>query len=280
MSLPAALRAALPGEPVRVLPETGGCISQAATVELADGRRVFTKHLPDAPAGFFAAEARGLAWLDTGALPVPRVLAQGAGFLVLEHIPGGEATPAGWEALGRGLAALHADAPPTFGLDHDNFIGRLPQPNPPADTWAAFYRDHRLAPMVRRAHDRGLLDRPLRQTLDRLLDTLPQHLGPPEPPARLHGDLWSGNVRFDDTGQPWLLDPAVAGGHREQDLAMMRLFGGFDDRCYAAYAEAMPLAPGWQDRLPLFQLYPLLVHLVIFGAGYRRQVAWAAGACA
>ena len=284
--LPDDLIAAVGAPVVAVQRASGGSISAAWLLECADGTRRFAKTLPTAPVGFFAAEARGLAWLaEAGALPTPRVHGHTppdapGGFLLLEAIAvGGPTGGRSWEALGRGLAALHRAHPDELGLDHDNFIGRLPQPNraAPGWDWPTFYVERRLRPQVDRAQDRGLLDIRLRRTLDRVLSRVPALVGPPEPPARLHGDLWSGNVVFDIRGQPWLIDPAVAGGHRELDLAMMRLFGGFPERAFAAYGEAYPLAPGATERVDLYQLYYLLVHLNLFGARYRGSVAAAAG---
>ncbi len=232
----------------------------------------------------FAAEARGLAWLgEAGALRVPRVVAVAAPeaaqqFLVLELIETARPAPDFDERLGRGLAALHRHGAPTFGLDHDNFVGSLPQENgPPSPTWPEFYRARRLEPLLRRAADEGLCTPRMRQGFERLFRALDQLCGPPEPPARLHGDLWGGNLLCDDRGAPCLVDPAVYGGHREIDLAMMRLFGGFGARVFDAYAEAAPLADGHRERIPLYQLYPLMVHVNLFGGGYVGSVESALG---
>jgi len=165
-------------------------------------------------------------------------------------------------------AALHRTGAPGFGLDHDNFIGRLPQSNRPAPDWGTFYRRERLEPQHRRARDAGVAPASLGRQLDRLYARLDALVGPPEPPARLHGDLWGGNLMGDDRGAPCLIDPAVYGGHREIDLAMMRLFGGFGPRVFAAYAESYPLAAGHEERIALYQLYPLLVHVNLFGGSY------------
>ena len=176
------------------------------------------------------------------------------------------------EALGRGLGALHRAEPPGFGLPYRNLIARLWQDNRPCATWPDFYWARRLEPMLRRAEEAGLADAALRRDFERLAARLPERCGPAEPPARLHGDLWSGNLLVDEAGAPVLVDPAVYGGHREIDLAMMRLFGGFGPRVFEAYAEAWPLAPGWEDRIPLYQLYPLLVHVSLFGGSYLGSV--------
>jgi fructosamine-3-kinase len=252
---------------------TGGDINAAHEARLADGRMIFVKSNRDAPTGMFAAEARGLAWLgEARALRVPAVLAQAENFLVLEHIAPGRRRLDFDEALGRGLAALHRKGAPSFGLDHDNFIGRLPQANAPLGTWAEFYRERRLLPQLRLAVDGRQASPAMRRGFDRLLPRLEEIVGPPEPPARLHGDLWGGNAMADERGQPCLIDPAVSGGHREVDLGMMRLFGGFSGRVFAAYEEAFPLPPGSETRVPLYQLYFLMVHVNLFGGSYVASV--------
>ncbi len=257
---------------------SGGDINEALAVTLSDGREVFVKTNAAAPPGMFAAEARGLAWLDEArALTVPQALLVGERFLALPLIRPAPRRPAFDDALGRGLAVLHHRGPDGWGLDHDNFIGRLPQANDGAGiaTWAEFYRRQRLEPQVRRAVDAGLLPPRVHADARRVLDRLEELVGPEEPPARLHGDLWGGNLMSDEQGRPCLIDPAVYGGHREMDLAMMRLFGGFGARVFAAYDEAYPLADGHEGRVELYQLYPLLVHVNLFGGSYVGAVAGA-----
>jgi fructosamine-3-kinase len=163
---------------------------------------------------------------------------------------------------------MHRAHPASCGLDRDNYVGRLPQDNEPVSDWPTFYRLRRLAPLAERAFDAGLITSDDLRTFDTLYDRLPELVGPPEPPARLHGDFWGGNLHATPDGRPCLIDPAAYGGHREIDLAMMRLFGGFDARTFAAYDDAYPLAAGHEERVSLYQLYPLLVHVSLFGAGY------------
>jgi fructosamine-3-kinase len=268
-----AVEAALASAVVTWDAVSGGDINRAHEARLADGRTVFVKSNSDAPVGMFAAEARGLGWLaQARAVRLPGVLACGPDFLVLEHIQPGRRSAGHDEALGRGLAALHRAGAPCFGLDHDNFIGRLPQANGPLPTWAEFYRERRLLPQLRLAVDGHRAGPAIRRAFDNLLPRLEELVGPPEPPARLHGDLWGGNAMADEGGQPCLIDPAVYGGHREVDLAMMRLFGGFSGRVFPAYDESFPLAPESEARVPLYQLYFLMVHVNLFGGSYVASV--------
>ena len=229
----------------------------------------------------YRAEAEGLRWLaEAGAIRIPEVVAVAdeaePRLLALEWIDRGARAPRHDERLGRGLAALHRAGAPRFGLGEDNFIADIPQPNGPLPTWAAFHAERRVLHLGRRAIDAGLLPAGAGAKLERLAARMPELCGPEEPPARLHGDLWSGNAMVDRDGAPVLVDPAVYGGHREVDLAMMRLFGGFSERVFAAYEEAFPLAPGHEERVALHQLTPLLVHVILFGGGYVRQTMRAA----
>jgi fructosamine-3-kinase len=259
-------------------PVAGGSINRALRLELDDGRRVFVKSSRDAPPGAFRAEADGLAWLaGARALRTPAVLAVAEDgdppYLALEWIErdrAGDRAGRG-EAFGRALASLHAAGAPAFGAPADGFIGPLPLPNGAYPDWPGFYAERRLGPLVRRAVAAGLLPPDALADLERLRVRLPELAGPPEPPARLHGDLWSGNAMLDAEGGPVVVDPAAHGGHREVDLAMMRLFGGFPPAAYAAYEEATPLATGHEERVGLWQLHPLLVHVCLFGGGYAGQ---------
>lgn len=262
----------------------GGDVNEALRMTLGDGRSLFVKTRASAPPGFFEREAEGLAWLaEAAALPTPEVVAVADGtpaFLALEWIEPGALARDTAERLGRGLATLHASRAPAFGWERDNFIGPLPQRNDPHGSWEAFYRERRLLPRIRSARDSGHLGRDLAVRAEAVCARLGDWLGPEEPPARLHGDLWSGNWLVDAAGAPWLIDPAVYGGHREMDLAMLQLFGGVDARFFAAYEEVWPLAPGARSRVALCQLYPLLVHVELFGAAYRPQLEAALSAYA
>ncbi|MBK8492038.1 MAG: fructosamine kinase family protein [Saprospirales bacterium] len=221
-------------------------------------------------------EAQGLDLLrDHSPIRIPDVLSQGSSdgyaYLLLEYYEPGWANEAFWESFGAGLAQLHRNSAPQFGLHFDNFIGNLPQSNGFMDNWTDFYRDRRLAPQARLAHSKGLLHSSDLDQLERLYNRLPE-LMPVEAPALIHGDLWSGNYLVSKAQDPVLIDPSVSFAHREMDLAMSRLFSGFDWRFYRSYEAAFPLSPGFEARLPIYQLYYLLVHLNLFGESYLGSV--------
>ncbi len=251
---------------------SGGDIGASHRVELADGRNCFVKSYGKDSGGMTRAEAVGLHWLRVpGAPRIPEVLAlheDTPSFLVLEWIEPGTPGSDHDESLGRALAALHQNTLESFGFESDNFIGPLTQSNRAHPDWPTFYARERIEPQVRLARDAGHFSKSQVDLARRVVARLPALCGPLEAPARLHGDLWGGNALTDDHGMPCLIDPAVYGGHREIDLAMMRLFGGFSQRVFDAYAEAWPLQPGSGDRVELYQLYPVLVHVNLFGAGY------------
>ncbi|PXX71004.1 fructosamine-3-kinase [Nocardia tenerifensis] len=241
-------------------------------------RTVFVK-TSTAPTTVFAAEANGLRWLaDRANRPpelLPEVLAADDRMIVLPWLDEVGATPAAAERLGRELAALHASSPGHYGAPWQGWIAELPLDNTLSDgPWSRWYAERRLAPYLPRAATHLGPDgvRLLEQVIDRI-DVL---AGPPEPPARIHGDLWSGNILW-TADRAMLIDPAAHGGHRETDLAMLALFGAPHlDRIRAAYNETHPLAEGWRTRIPLHQLHPLLVHVALFGASYRAQTLTAA----
>jgi fructosamine-3-kinase len=249
----------------------GGDVAAAFRLDLADGRRVFAKTHHDPPPEFFVTEAAGLAWLrDADAVAVPEVLAVGddLAHLVLEWIEEGPAGPDTDEDFGRSLAHLHRAGAPGFGREDRRTTGSRSLPNDPAPSWAAFYAERRLVPLAVLAERAGALRPEAVAGLHRIAARTEELLGPAEPPARLHGDLWGGNRLVDVRGRNWLVDPAAFGGHREFDLAMMRLFGGFGARAHSAYEEEAPLGDGWAERVELHQLAPLVVHAIKFGGGY------------
>jgi fructosamine-3-kinase len=271
----AAHLTALLGTPVEsIQPLGGGDSCRTARVLLAGGRAVFAKTArTTVPSDFFVAESAGLGWLaECGAVPIPAVLAVDASTLVLDWETEAAPSPAAAARFGAALADLHLAGAPAFGAPWAGYIGPLPMPNSPTGgSWAEFYRRRRIEPYVRMLRESGAL----RDVgpFDRFAARLPELAGPEEPPARLHGDLWSGNLVWAESGVH-LVDPAAHGGHRETDLAMLHLFGApYLERILASYADraadrGSPLAPGWPDRVPLHQLFPLLVHAVIFGGGY------------
>jgi fructosamine-3-kinase len=260
---------------IRETPVSGGSICQAQRLTLDDGASVFAKSLSDPPEGFFAAEAAGLSWLRAGGgPPVPEVLAALPELLALEWIDTDQPSPAAAERFGRDLAALHRAGAEAFGAPWAGYIGRLPLDNAPDHRpWLDWFVERRLTPYIRMSVDRAALSAADVAVVERTLARA-ERLGGAEPPSRTHGDLWPGNLVWGRERTVWLVDPAAHGGHRETDLALLALFGGAPhlDRIIAAYDEAWPLADGWRDRVPLHQLYLLLVHTALFGAGYRDAV--------
>ncbi|MDD7942203.1 fructosamine kinase family protein [Actinomycetospora lutea] len=233
---------------------------------LDDGTEVVVK---SGEPSAIAAEAAGLRWLaEPGAVGVPEVLGETEGRMVSTRVPPGRADRDAAERFGRGLAALHAAGAPAFGAPPPGgpvhaWIGEARMVNETGGHWPSWYAEHRVLPHARRAlggDDLALVERACAR-----FDAV---AGPPEPPARLHGDLWTGNVLWAG-GQGWVIDPAAHGGHRETDVAMLALFGAPQlETILAAYDEAAPLADGWRDRVGLHQLWPLLVHAELFGGGY------------
>ena len=262
-----AVRAATGREVARAERVGGGDINDGFRVQFSDESFGFVKTRADVAPGEYAAEAAGLRWLaEPGALRVPDVLGGRDDVLVLDWVAEGRRGDP--SAVGRGRAQVPAAGAETFGGPEPLRIGPLLLPNDPATDWPTFYAESRLLPLLPKARLTGTGNRAVERVCDRIADLA----GPPEPPARLHGDLWSGNVLWDRQGRAWLIDPAAYGGHREVDLAMLQLFGSPGPQFLAAYQEGNPLAPGHEDRVPLYQLFPLLVHAALFGGGYAASV--------
>ena len=254
----------------------GGDISESRLLKSERGSFFLKYHDGPQAVLLLETEAQGLDLLrGCSPIRIPEVLSQGVigrhAYLLLEFVESGWANNAFWESFGAALAQLHRNSATQFGLDHDNFIGSLPQCNGQMDNWTDFYRDRRLGPQAQLAHKQGLLQPSDMKQLDQLYKQLPEVI-PAEAPALIHGDLWSGNYLISTTQAPVLIDPSVSFAHREMDLAMSRLFGGFDWRFYRSYEEASPLSPGFEARLPIYQLYYLLVHVNLFGESYLRSV--------
>lgn len=265
---------------IRETPVTGGDICSASRLTLDDGSSVFAKSWPEhastpVPAGFFAAEAAGLRWLRAaGGAPTPEVIADLTDLLALEWVDSGPATTATAARFGRELAATHRAGAAGFGAPWPGFIGALPQDNTPDDrAWPAWFAERRLLPYLRRSVDRDALSAADVTLVERVIDHIDEY-GGIERPARIHGDLWPGNLLWAADGRVWLVDPAAHGGHRETDLAQLALFGGAPHlpTILSAYQEAWPLADGWRTRVPLHQLHLLLVHTAMFGGAYRKEV--------
>jgi fructosamine-3-kinase len=266
----------------------GGDINRAWRLELAGGGAAFLKSRPDAPEDEFGAEAAGLRWLaEPGGLAVPEVLAvidegEERG-LALEWIEPGRLGDGGAEELGRGLALVHSagaggfNALPPGSPRRTLRFGGVEVPVAAGASWPEVYGT-RLRELVRVARDRGRVAAGTADAVDSVVKRLDELAGPPEPPARIHGDLWSGNVLAGADGRPWLIDPAAHGAHREMDLAMLELFGSVPVRAERAYSEVSPLADGWRERLDLWQIQPLLVHAILFGGSYGHAAERAARA--
>ena len=265
----------------------GGCINEGWQVVFEDGARSFVKTRQDVATGEYANEAAALRWLaEPGAVRLPEVLAvrddSEPRLLALEWIDEGRLGPDGAEELGRGLAALHCSGADAFGALPPGApspalrIGAVELPVEPHDDWPGFYAECLLLPLARQATDAGALSSGGVAAVESVCERIGELAGPAEPPARLHGDLWGGNVLAGADGRGWLIDPAAYGGHREVDLAMLRLFGSPGTRLFAAYDEAHALADGHEERVGLWQLFPLLVHAVLFGGGYGASAEAAA----
>jgi protein-ribulosamine 3-kinase len=224
----------------------------------------------------FEKEASGLKLLSRHCpLQVPEIFGSGRlnsqNYLLMEYIPTGISKPTFWQELGEGLAQLHMSTKNFFGLEEDNYIASLRQKNDPVQTWTDFFIENRLEPMAGKAYYDKLISLDLLKRIQKIYSKL-QGFFPKEKPALLHGDLWSGNILRNSKGSPVLIDPAVYYGQREVDLAFPRLFGGFDKLFFDSYDTIYPLEPGFEERVPVYNLYPLLVHLVLFGKSYLSAI--------
>jgi len=264
---------------VATSPVAGGDLSSATKLRLSNGTTALMKTLTQAPPGLFPCEAdglRALAAVGPDGVAVPEVLGVDGDCLILAWVEQGRPAAEHATTFGRRLAATHAAGAPRFGAENDGFLGRLPLLNQPTDTWAEFYAARRLLPYAKVARDRGALTADQADAVERVAARMPD-LAPEEAPSLLHGDLWGGNVLWGTDGTSYLIDPAVYGGHREVDLAMLALFGlPHLPQALDAYQEAAPLAEGWEERVALYQLFPLLAHACLFGGGYGARAAKAA----
>jgi len=266
------------GKPVKtkqVKLVAAGNLNQAIFLSTEKGD-YFLKTNYESQADIFEKEALALEYLKAHtSLYIPSVYGFGKvnelNYLLTEWIPSGRKSGGYWEILGQGLAQLHMVTSKNFGLDHDNYIAVLPQINTPKATWTEFFISQRLEPILGKAFYDGLIEKKFMDKFRGIYSKLPS-VFPNEIPALLHGDLWSGNVMESAIGEPVLIDPAIYFGNREVDLAFSKLFGGFDSRFYQAYEDVFPLEPGFEDRVKIYNLYPLLVHLNLFGKSYLAPI--------
>ena len=257
---------------------SGGSINEAAKLDIEEVGPAFLKWNRTADPDMFEKEVSGLNLLrdaETG-LRVPEVLLQGTvngstGYLLLEYIEDGRPGNRSAQDFGEQLAALHDHRGESFGLDEDNYIGRLPQSNNRHSDWINFFIDERMEPQLQMAMKSGKFGSTITGAFNNMYRKLDE-IFPKDRPSLLHGDLWGGNFFYDTEGTAVIYDPAVYYGHREIELAFTHLFGGFSSAFYEAYNKALPLEPGFKQRKDIYNLYPLLVHTNLFGGSYARQV--------
>lgn len=254
----------------------GGSINTALLVKTNEGNYFAKFNDSGLYTEMFDLEARNLHLLaDAKAIRIPKVYGtfhiDHKEFLVLQFIESGTPHYDFWRDMGAGLARLHKTTQDKFGLSYHNYMGSLHQDNTPKDNWIEFFIENRLQPMLKMAVDNGKATMDLVEKFESLYTKLPD-IFPAEEPALLHGDLWSGNCMADENGDPVIYDPAVYFGHREMDLAMTRLFGGFESEFYEAYHEEFPLEKNWEQRIAICNLYPLLVHVNLFVGSYIQSV--------
>lgn len=252
----------------------GGCINNALKVDTNTGR-FFLKWNVNA-GDMFEAEADGLKTLQNAStIKIPAVLGLGSeeekDYLLLEWVENGVIQKETWKIFGQQLALMHRTTQDQHGYHRDNYIGSLAQINSKHPSWHSFFIEERLMPQLRLARSKKLVDKKLSDQFESLFSKLGE-LIPAEKPALLHGDLWSGNYMITAAGEPCIFDPAVYFGHRETELAFTTLFGGFDREFYLAYNEQFPLEKGFEDRIDIHNLYPLLVHVNLFGTSYLSGV--------
>jgi len=251
----------------KCIPISGGCINNAIKLE-TNKETFFAKYNKNAKSDMFQTEHDGLKVLkDTNAICIPDMIAFENNFLILEFIPLSNPDACFWENFGRSLAKMHQKTDEKFGLDFDNYIGTLPQSNTQDKNWVDFFIQNRLLAQL----DMGNYSPSVRGDFEKLFEKLP-NIFPANPPSLLHGDLWSGNFLIKDKETPVLIDPAIYFGNREMDIAMCKLFSGFHTDFYDSYNEKFPLENDWEERIRLCNLYPLLVHVNLFGRGYLNQV--------
>jgi fructosamine-3-kinase len=265
-----------PVEILEILSAGGGCINEACTLKTNTGNYFIKYNSASAYPEMFEKEAAGLKILaDTNTIAIPEIVATGESgnlcYLLLHYIETGTPDRNFWKDFGIKLSDLHRNTSEYFGLEYDNYIGSLVQNNKKHPDYYSFFISERIEPQLKEARNRGAFSQSEIHYFDSLFNTL-HNIIPVEKPALIHGDLWSGNYMVSADGSPCLIDPAVYYGHREADIAMTKLFGGFQPEFYHAYNQAWPMEKDWQKRMDIFNLYPLLVHVNLFGGSYARQV--------
>lgn len=260
----------------------GGDINNARLLETNKGKLFIKYNSKCIASNLFLTEEQGLKHLEKTvnsnasiSLSIPSVIGRGQAaefsFLILPYIASGEKAKLFWENFGSALATIHQTTTTQFGFQTDNFIGDLPQSNTQKNTWSEFYITQRLTPQVELASQNGYLDVSIFSLFPKIYQQI-EKICPEEPPALIHGDLWNGNFMVDKNGQAVLIDPSIAYAHREMDLAMTYLFGGFSNRFYEAYQASYPLEANFKDRMEIYQLYYLMVHVNLFGNSYANSV--------
>jgi len=254
----------------------GGSINEAFLLKTSNGLYFIKYNSVSAFPGMFEKEASDLKILaNTKTLDIPKIIGSGEtenfAFLLLQYVESGAPERNFWHEFGTKLADLHKNTSDTFGLDHTNFIGSLEQTNKPDPDFYNFFISQRIEPQLKNARNKGYFNSSDLQYFDSLFNSL-HNIIPDEKPSLIHGDLWSGNFMITTNGTACLVDPALYYGHRESDIAMTQLFGGFDPEFYHAYNHAWPMEKGWQNRMDILNLYPLLVHVNLFGGSYIGQV--------
>lgn len=260
----------------KAVPAHGGSINECFVLETSEGKFFLKRNENDKFPRMFEEETKGLQQLSISPIlripkPISNGIFKGQAYLLTEFIESGLQTENFWEKFGQGMAELHKNNRDYYGADSDNYIGSLVQSNSVHRQWADFFIQQRLRPQIQLTTEKHLLDRTELEMFDKLFLKLDSFF-PVELPALLHGDLWSGNFICSTNSQPVIFDPACYFGHREMDIAMTKLFGGFERKFYSAYNEVRPLETGWEERTEICNLYPLLVHLNLFGGGYRKQI--------
>ncbi len=263
-------------EILRVSIVGGGSINDARRLETSEGTYFAKINSAEEYPGMFEAESSGLWFLkeySTFRIPIPIAtgVTEDIQWILMENINSINRKPDFWEEFGRKLAVMHKRSADYFGLNQDNYLGSLIQRNDKRDNWEDFFSDMRIRPQLEMAKNSGLATSEFLRLFDKMLSRVERYF-PKEAPSPLHGDLWTGNFMTDSEGEAVIFDPAVYYGHREMDLGMSKLFGGFDKRFYEAYNEIYPLESGWEERIHVANLYPLLAHVNLFGGSYTGQV--------